>query len=126
VEGAVALMKERVTFLPDFVEQGYYLFEGVRQYDDETLQKKWSAQAAENFTALIPVVEAQEPFEAQPLEEAVKAFMQERGIKPGDLLPLLRIALAGTMKGPAVFDMAALLGREEMVQRLRALMQHAG
>lgn len=126
VEGAVGLMKERVTFLPDFVEQGYYLFEGVRQYDDETLQKKWSAQAAENFAALIPVVEAQEPFEAQPLEEAVKAFMQERGIKPGDLLPLLRIALAGTMKGPAVFDMAALLGREEMVQRLRALMQHAG
>ena len=36
----------------------------------------------------------------------------------GDVLPMLRIALAGTMQGPAVFDMAALLGKEEVLERL--------
>jgi len=53
----------------------------------------------------------------------VKQFIQEKGFKPGDVLPLLRLALAGTMKGPAVFDMAAALGREETARRLRALTQ---
>lgn len=115
------LMKERVTFLPDFVEQGYYLFEPVRDYDTETLQKKWSAALAQVFDDLIAVVAGTEPFEGEALEEAVKSFIQEKGLKPGDVLPLLRIGLAGTTKGPAVFDMAAVLGKEKTVQRLALL-----
>jgi glutamyl-tRNA synthetase len=62
-----------------------------------------------------------EPFEAASLEEALKAFIQEKQLKPGDVLPLLRIALAGTMKGPAVFEMAEVLGREETLARLKAM-----
>lgn len=119
---AVGLMKERVTFLPDFVETGYYLFESVREYDEETLQKRWNGDIAAVFGELIEKVATFEPFEAILLEETVKTYIQEKGLKPGDLLPLLRIALAGTMKGPAVFEMAETLGREETLARLKALM----
>jgi glutamyl/glutaminyl-tRNA synthetase len=121
LEQVAALMKERVTFLPDFVEQGYYLFEPVREYDEETLQKRWNPTHLPIFEELIGMIRNFEPFEAHPLEEAVKQFIQEKGLKPGDMLPLLRLALAGTMKGPAVFDMAVALGREESIQRLQAL-----
>lgn len=115
----VALMKERVTFLPDFIEQGYYLFERVREYDTETVQKKWTANTAVLFSDMMRFLEQIEPFEATNLEASVKQFVQEQGVKPGDVLPLLRIALAGTMKGPAVFDMAVALGREETLARLQ-------
>ena len=54
------------------------------------------------------------------LEADVKQFLLDQGAKPGDLLPLLRVALAGTMKGPAIFDMASALGQTETVRRLRA------
>lgn len=121
LEQVAALMKERVTFLPDFVDTGYYLFEAVREYDTEALQKKWTPVIAEIFNELTGMVGTFEPFNALALEEAVKQFIQEKGLKPGDLLPLLRIALAGTMKGPAVFDMAVALGRDETVRRLQAL-----
>jgi glutamyl-tRNA synthetase len=121
---AVGLMKERVTFLPDFVETGYYLFEPVRAYDEETLQKRWNGDIAAVFGELIEKVANFDPFEAPALEDAVKAYIQEKGLKPGDLLPLLRIALAGTMKGPAVFEMAEALGREATVERLKALAMH--
>ncbi len=121
LEQVVTLMKERATFLPDFVNTGYYLFEPVREYDKETLQKKWTPAIAEVFGELTRKVATFEPFSGHALEEAVKQFIVEKGFKPGDLLPLLRIALAGTMKGPAVFDMAAALGREETVRRLEAL-----
>lgn len=118
---AITLMKERVTFLPDFVETGYYLFEPVKTYDEETLQKRWNGDIPAVFAELTEMVATFEPFKAVGLEEAVKGFIQEKGLKPGDLLPLLRLALAGTMKGPAVFEMAELLGREETVGRLKKI-----
>lgn len=123
LEQVAALMKERVTFLPDFVKTGYYLFEPVREYDRETFQKKWTPSIAEVFNDLTGMVATFDPFTGAELEEAVKQFIQEKGLKPGEVLPLLRIALAGTMKGPAVFDMAVALGREETVRRLQALAQ---
>jgi len=121
LEQVAALMKERVTFLPDFVETGYYLFEPVREYDKETFQKKWTPPIAEIFNELTGMVATFEPFNGAALEEAVKHFIHEKAVKPGDILPLLRIALAGTMKGPAVFDMAVALGRNETLRRLQAL-----
>jgi glutamyl-tRNA synthetase len=121
LQQVAGLMKERVTFLPDFVDTGYYLFEPVREYDRETFQKKWTPAVADFFKELIAMVSIFDAFNAPELEEAVKHFIQEKGLKPGDVLPLLRLALAGTMKGPAVFDMAVALGREETVRRLTAL-----
>lgn len=122
----VALMKERVTFLPDFVEQGYYLFEPVRVYDTETIQKKWTPALKPVFEELMSIFEKSATFEGHALESAVKQYMTEKGVKPGDILPLLRIALAGTMKGPAVFDMAAALGKDETLQRLQKFVATAG
>ncbi|HNM25421.1 MAG TPA: glutamate--tRNA ligase [Saprospiraceae bacterium] len=113
------LMKERVTFLPDFTAQGSYLFEPVQEYDLDTVRKKWTAAQQPVFEDLIGVVTNAGDFSGPALEETVKQFIQEKHLKPGDVLPLLRLALAGTMKGPAVFDMAALLGKDETVQRLK-------
>ena len=52
------------------------------------------------------------------MEHAVKEWINVNGLKMGEVLPLLRIALAGTMQGPAVFDMAILLGKDEVSKRL--------
>ena len=43
---------------------------------------------------------------------------RSNGMKMGEVLPILRIALAGTMQGPAIFDMAAYFGRDETLRRL--------
>jgi len=114
-----ALMKERVTFLPDFTDQGYYLFGPVKLYDEEMIQKKWNPAFQTTLEALAGIILQAQPFEAPALEDQVKQFIAAEGLKPGEILPLLRLALAGTMKGPAVFDMAVVLGREETARRLR-------
>lgn len=119
LEEVAALMKERVTALPDFVSEGYYLFEPPRGYDMETVQKKWSPAINAAFGELIAAIGQLEVFTAHIAEGAVKEYIHEKNLKPGDILPLLRIALAGTMKGPAVFDMAYALGQAETVRRLQ-------
>ena len=123
--GQVAsLMRERVTFIPDFVEAGYYFFEPVKSYDQETIAKKWNENLIPFFNNLTEFFSNFEPFEASQLEEQVKGLIQTAGYKPGDILPLLRIAFVGTMKGPAVFDTVVALGREESAARIRRFLEH--
>jgi glutamyl-tRNA synthetase len=124
LQNIAGLMKERVTFLPDFVEEGYYLFEPVKQYDRETLQKKWKPELQPAFAALLECIKNSNAGTAAEMETEIKQFMQERDFKPGDLLPLLRIAMAGTMKGPAVFDMVLLLGKDETSKRLQSALDY--
>ena len=51
-----ALMKERVTFLPDFVDQGYYLFGPVKIYDEEMIRKKWNPAFQTTLEALAGII----------------------------------------------------------------------
>ena len=118
LEKVAGLMKERATFLHDFTREGYYLFEPPKNYDADTLAKKWSDEKRPVFQALAAFIAGFEPFQTAELEQAVKDWMHQNSVKPGDIMPLLRLALAGTMRGPAVFDMAAVLGRAETVARL--------
>lgn len=118
LEQVAALMKERVTFIQDFVDQGQYLFETVATYDMEALSKKWKSNLAPVFERWIAAYEAAQEGTSIEQEEVFKAFVAEQGVKPGEMLPLLRLALAGTMKGPGVFELAATLGKEETLLRL--------
>lgn len=119
LEAFCGLMKERVALLPDFWENGYYFFEAVKIFDTATLSKRWKPESREMMLALHAELNELDVFSAADLHTAIDRFLEKRGLKHGDLLPLLRIALAGTMKGPAVFEMMALLGCEESLRRLQ-------
>lgn len=112
------LMKGRATFLPDLVEQSAYLLGEIQAFDNENIAKRWKPENRQIFEALALHVKAQSEFVASPLEEAVKNFMAEQGKKPGEIMPILRLALAGTMQGPGVFEMMELLGRTATLERL--------
>ena len=117
--GFCGLMKERVTLLPDFWENGHYFFEGIKEYDDKSIQKNWKVDNRESFNQLLQVIANCAPFDSVTLESQVKTFIQDNKLKMGEVLQIFRIAISGTLKGPSVFDMAALLGREEVVQRFK-------
>lgn len=116
----IDLMKERVQFLPDFLEVGYYLFEKVRNYEEKPIRKKWKPEQKGIFEKLLADMVALENFDAASIENTIKAFMEEHGLGFGNVLPFLRIGMAGTMKGPGVFEMMELLGKNEVNERMTA------
>ncbi|HFA51122.1 MAG TPA: glutamate--tRNA ligase [Bacteroidetes bacterium] len=118
------LMRDRVVLLPEFVSAGSYFFEGVKIYDDKNIAKRWKPELKPVFEALIDLLEKTDSFEAVTLERGIKDFIAERELKMGQVFPLLRIALAGTMKGPAVFKMIELLGKTETVGRLKTAIEY--
>ena len=119
LEKMVTLMRERTTVLTDFWTNGAYFFEEVNNYDMETVRKKWKAENCDKFENLATEVENIADFSAANMEACVKEFMALSGLKMGDVMPMLRIALTGTMQGPMVFDVAELLGQAKTVARLR-------
>jgi glutamyl-tRNA synthetase len=112
------LMKERVIFFNEFLEKGYYFFQNVEVFDNQNITKRWKPESRPKFEELKAFIGTLNFDDPLSMEHAVKEWINENGLKMGEVLPLLRIALAGTMQGPAVFDMAALLGKEEVSKRL--------
>ncbi len=116
----VRLLRERCILLTDFADQSSYFFDGVKTYDEATISKKWKPENSAKFDELIDLVTDIDSFTAENFETTVKAFIASSGLKMGDVMPMLRIALTGTMSGPSVADVAALFGRAETQRRLSA------
>ena len=113
------LMKERAIFITDLLEMGYYFFEDINTYDDETIKKKYSKESRGKFDEAINILNGVSEFNTVNLETALKAYATQAGMKIGELMPVLRLALAGTMQGPPVFNMMHLLGKEKSIARLK-------
>ena len=112
------LMRERAHFFPEFLEKGYYFFESVKTYDIAQLQKKWKSPIKEQFTEFVKAMEVLPFDDAQVLETNVKEIMNTHAFKIGDMIPLLRLALAGVTAGPPVFETMLLLTKKETTSRL--------
>lgn len=121
---AVGLLKERATFVDDMIEGAYLFTSGSplvgRSEAEVELKKRWKPEAAPALEAFIIKLDALSPFDAPGLESAFNAVLAERGMKVGQVMPLYRLFVAGRMQGPGMFDVSSLLGKEEVITRLRA------
>ncbi len=112
------LLKERVSLFPEFWSSGYYFFEPVREYDEKTIAKRWKPENRKNFEELASDLRQANKYDAETVKSIVETFMNAKGLKFGEVLPILRIAVSGSTQGPAVFEMMALLGQETVDERL--------
>ncbi len=120
---ALGLVKERCTLLTDFREQASFLFTPPATIDLASIQPKWTPQKTGFFQAFISMANETTDWSAGPLEAAFKELAQANGIKPGDVLLPLRVMLVGGKFGPAVFDIATFIGKEETITRIQQALQ---
>jgi glutamyl-tRNA synthetase len=64
-------------------------------------------------------LKAIEPWSAETTEQAVRAFAERKGIKLGSVAQPLRAALTGRTTSPPIFDVLAVLGKSESLDRLQ-------
>jgi len=115
---ACELMKARIHAVSEVYSTGYYLFEPVKSYDEKNVRKRFKPENQAVIQTLVDRLDGLENYSAGSIEITVKAFLEETGLKFGDVLPVLRLALAGIMNGPSVFDMMALIGSVEVKRRM--------
>lgn len=120
LRGFCALMKERAVLLTDFWTSGYYFFEPVREYDDTNIRKRYKSERRPLFENFVQQLGELPNFDAVHTKEAAQDFMAANELKFGDVLPILRLGLAGTTHGPDVFQMMELMGKEMVVERMNS------
>jgi glutamyl-tRNA synthetase len=113
----INLVKDRCTFLNDFVEQTQYFYNTPTSFDIASIQPKWDETKKQFFEKFI---ESFEEMVWQPLEAeiAFKALAALHNIKVGEVMMPLRIMLVGGKFGPGVFEIACLLSKAEVAHRI--------
>ncbi len=113
------LVKERATFMHEIPSLAYYFFEDVKEYDEKNLRKKWKNENTDAFKQLISSLSNLENFKSEAIEKLVKDFMEKFSLGFGQVLPILRISITGTMQGPPIFAVMEVLGKTNCLNRLQ-------
>jgi len=118
LEKVIALVKDRCTLLPDFVQQSSFFFKAPETLDVDAVKPKWNDDKKNFFVAYIEKLQSANEWNALALENSFKELATEKNIKPGELQLPFRIMLVGGKFGPPVFNIAELLGKAETIERI--------
>jgi glutamyl-tRNA synthetase len=113
----VSLIKERANFVAEFWEMSDFFFEAPTSYDEKA-SKNWKEDTPALMTQLIAVIKSIEYFSSLNTETIVKDWMTQNEIGMGKVMQPVRLSLVGALKGPHLFDIVELIGKEETIKRL--------
>lgn len=114
----IEAMKERASFVREYIEKSAYFFEDPVNYDEKMIVKNWEKETpdqlnllAQNFTRLTSP--AKEDFET-----SLRQTAEQLNISTAKLIHPLRLAVSGIGTGPGIFDILYILGKEKSVKRI--------
>ena len=114
----VSLVKSRVNFVQELWEQTRFFFVAPETYAEKDVKKRWKEDSPRLMTELLEVLRGIEDFTSKPSEEIVIGWITEKGYHMGNVMNAFRLAIVGECKGPHMFDITELLGKEGTLARL--------
>ena len=115
----VALVKERVQDLNQLADECVYFYEKSVPAEAD-VAKHWDDEAAARMLRFADKLEGLADWNAEAIHDLFQPFCEAEGIKMGKLGMPLRLAVAGTAKTPSVDAVLALIGKEEVLKRIRS------
>ncbi|MDA9353630.1 glutamate--tRNA ligase [Flavobacteriaceae bacterium] len=123
VEKVVSLIKERAVFVKDFWSLSSYFFKTPEDYDEKASKKQWKEGTSVLMNELIIVLASIDDFSSKTIEETVKSWISSKEIGFGKIMQPLRLAIVGEMKGPHLFDIIDMVGKDEAVLRIKKIIK---
>ena len=117
VTKVVSLIKERANFVSEFWDLADYFFVAPTTYDEKAA-KNWKEDTPHLMQQLISVLENIGDFTSVNIETIVKDWMTKNEIGMGKVMQPFRLSLVGALKGPHLFDIVELIGKDETIKRL--------
>jgi glutamyl-tRNA synthetase len=114
----VGLVKERVNFVKELWDQSSFFFIAPESYDEKTVKKRWKEDSSERMWELAALIRPLADFSASGVEAAVIPWIESNGYSTGTIMNAFRLALVGESKGPHIFDITEIIGKEEVIKRL--------
>ena len=123
VEKVVSLIKERAVFVKDFWSLSCYFFKTPEDYNEKASKKQWKEGTSALMNELIKVLTSIDDFSSKTIEETVKSWITSKEIGFGKIMQPLRLAIVGEMKGPHLFDIINMIGKDEAVLRIKKIIK---
>lgn len=114
----VSLVKGRVNFVKELWEQSRFFFVAPETYAEKDIKKRWKEDTPRIMTELMEVIRGIEDFSSKPAEDIVIGWITEKQYHMGNVMNAFRLAVVGECKGPHMFDITELLGKEETLARI--------
>lgn len=122
----ISLVKERAVFIKDLWEQSSFFFEAPTEYNAKTAKKNWKENTPTLMSELITILNGIEDFTSKNTEEIVKAWIMENELSMGKVMNAFRLSIVGAGKGPHMFDIIEIIGKEETISRIETAIATLG
>jgi glutamyl-tRNA synthetase len=113
----VSLIKERANFVNEFWELSDYFFEAPLSYDEKA-SKNWKEDTSVLMKQVISELNNIKDFTSLNIENILKEWLTTNEIGMGKVMQPLRLSLVGALKGPHLFDIIELIGKQETIKRI--------
>lgn len=119
----IGLVKERVNFVSELWEQMSFFFVAPTAYDEKSLKKRWKEDSPKHMSELLSLLEAQEDWSAEALDTVVMGWIADKEYGVGIVMNAFRICLVGAARGPHIWEITGVLGKEETLARVRTALE---
>lgn len=142
VATVIGLTKDRVNFVPELWEQTNFFFVAPTEYDEKSLKKRWKEDSPKHMTELLEVLEgvSEEDWHKKEqitneqsqstnlwhLDKVVMPWIEKKEYGVGIVMNAFRICLVGAARGPHIWDITDVLGKEETLKRVRTALKILG
>jgi len=119
----IEAMKERVSFVKEFITTCPYFYNAPTNYDGNVIKKRWKDDSPELLKLFSDRINEIDNPSKEDFEKTLKNICQEKEIGLGRLIHPLRLALSGVGIGPGIFNLTYILGKEETITRINKALE---
>jgi glutamyl-tRNA synthetase len=119
----IGAMRDRVTFVKDFVEKSPYFFRPPTEYDPAVVKKRWKQETADQMRKLIEGFSSLQQSQKEDYEAALHRAAEALNVRHADLIHAARLAVSGVGAGPGLFDILFILGKDETIRRVESAIE---
>ena len=126
VAKVIGLTKDRVNFVSELWEQVNFFFVAPTEYDEKSLKKRWKEDSPKHMTEILALLEIHEDWSAEGLDNLIMPWIAEKEYGVGIVMNAFRICLVGAARGPHIWNITDVLGKEETLARVRTALEKLG
>ena len=115
---AVGMIKSRISFVDDIWDNAKFFFVAPTEYAPKDIKKRWKEDTPETMRRLIEVIKGIDDMTSANAEEIVLGWIKDNELHMGNVMNAFRLTVVGECKGPHMFDIAELMGKDEIIARI--------
>jgi glutamyl-tRNA synthetase len=119
----VIQIKERARFIADFWEESSFYFQAPERYEETARKKFWKEDTPSIVSDCLEVLNTIEPFTSVNIESKIKTHIESKELGFGRVMNPLRLAIVGAARGPHLFDIMEMIGKNETIRRIKKALQ---